>query len=313
MRPEKFKLTIVTPFYNEQADGLIDAYFQEVTKELSEITDNWEIITIDDGSSDNTFKVLESYHAKDGRIKVIKLSRNFGKEAALTAGLNHTSGDAVIPMDADLQHPAFLFKTMVTHWQSGYDVVIPIRKARNDVWLKRITGTFFYWLFSKIIHKDFIIKHAGDFRLLDKKIVLAIRELKEYNRFMKVLFNWPGFQKKIITYTQPKRLHGTTKFNYIKLLTHAIDGIFSFSVVPIRFITSVGFLISISAFSYGVFLAYRQIFQQLTVPGYTSIMVAILLLGGLQILALGVIGEYIGRIYSEAKHRPIYVIDEFLS
>ena len=313
MRPEKFKLTIVTPFYNEQADGLIDAYFQEIIKELSEITTHWEIIAIDDGSTDDTFAILKSYHAKDKRIKVIKLSRNFGKEAALTAGLNHTSGDAIIPMDADLQDPAYLLAEMIKHWQDGYDIVIPVRTNRKDNIIKKTTASLFYWLFARITDKSFVIANASDFRLLDKKVVNAIGELKEYHRFMKALLNWTGFCKKIIFYNRIQREHGKTKFNYTKLFTHALDGIFSFSVVPIRFITCVGLLISIFAFFYGAFLAYRQIFLQLTIPGYTSIMVAILLLGGLQILALGIIGEYIGRIYNEAKHRPIYVIDEFLS
>ncbi len=311
-RAKNFKLSIVTPFFNEQDGGMIDVFFKTVIEELQKITENWEIIAVDDGSQDDSFTILKSHHQKEKRIKVIKLSRNFGKEAALTAGLNHSTGDAVIPMDADLQDPAYLFEEMISHWQQGYDAVIPIRNNRKENILKRTTASLFYWFFSIISDKRFIIKHASDFRLLDKKIVDSIRELKEYHRFMKGLLNWPGFHKKLIHYNRTKREYGITKFSYKKLFILAIDGIFSFSIAPIRFITFFGFLISILSFSYGAFLAYQQLFAQATAPGYTSLMVGILFMGGLQMIALGVIGEYIGRIYNEVKNRPIYIIDEFL-
>ena len=312
MRPENFKLSIVTPFYNEQDGGMIDVYFTELKAALAKITENWEIIAIDDGSVDDSFALLKAYHQQDKRITVIRLARNFGKEIALTAGLHHCNGDATVPMDADLQDPPYLLEEMIKHWQDGYDMVIPVRTNRQDNIIKKTTASLFYWLFAKVADKNFIITNASDFRLLDKKVVNAIGDLKEYHRFMKALLNWSGFQKKIIFYKRMQREHGKTKFGYIKLLTHALDGIFSFSIIPIRLVLTVGFIISLISFSYGAFLAYKQLFLNLTVPGYTSIMVGILFLGGVQMIALGIIGEYIGRIYQQVKQRPLYVIDELL-
>ncbi len=312
MRPKNFKLSIVTPFYNEQDGGMIDVYFTEMKVALAKITENWEIIAVDDGSTDDSFALLKAYQQKDKRIKIIKLARNFGKEIALTAGLNHTTGDAVVPMDADLQDPPHLLEEMIKHWQDGYDMVIPLRDTRDDPLLKTITANLFYWLFAKIVSKNFIIKRSSDFRLLDKKVVQSLATLNEQHRFMKALLNWPGFNKKIIHYCRDKREHGTTKYNYRKMFAYALDGIFSFSITPIRSVFVAGLLISLLSFSYGSFLIYNQLFLDIALPGYTSIMVVILFLGGVQMIALGVIGEYIGRIYQQVKQRPLYVIDEYL-
>ena len=250
---------------------------------------------------------------RDKRIKIIKLARNFGKEIALTAGLHHCTGDAVVPMDADLQDPPHLLEEMIKHWQDGYDMVVPVRTNRKDNIIKKATASLFYWLFARIADKNFIIANASDFRLLDKKVVNAIGELKEYHRFMKALLNWSGFQKKIIFYNRIQREHGKTKFNYTKLLTLALDGVFSFSITPIRLVFVVGLMISLLSFGYGTFLIYKQLFLDIALPGYTSIMVGILFLGGVQMIALGIIGEYIGRIYQQVKQRPLYVIDELLN
>ncbi|MCH9853724.1 MAG: glycosyltransferase family 2 protein [Alphaproteobacteria bacterium] len=313
MRPKDFKLSIVTPFYNEQDGGMIDVYFTEVKAALAKITENWEIIAVDDGSTDDSFALLKAYHQKDKRIKIIKLARNFGKEAALTAGLHHCNGDATVPMDADLQDPPYLLEEMIKHWQNGYDMVIPLRDTRDDPLLKTITANLFYWCFARIVSKKFITKHSSDFRLLDKKTLHSISALNEQHRFMKALLNWSGFRKKIIHYRRDKRQYGQTKYNYQKMFAYALDGIFSFSIAPIRLVFIAGFIISLLSFSYGAFLIYKQLFLDIAVPGYTSIMVGILFLGGVQMIALGIIGEYVGRIYQQVKQRPLYVIDELLS
>lgn len=312
MTNKSWKLGIVTPFYNEELEGMIDTYMKNICKELDKVAPKWEIIAIDDGSSDKTFKILQTYHNKDKRIKVIKLSRNFGKEAALTAGLSYTDSDVVIPIDADLQDPPALFKEMIDLWQEGYDIVIPIRDTRNEPITKRISASIFYYLINKISGKSFHIKNAGDFRLMDRKVVNAIRELKEYHRFMKGLLSWTGFAKKYIKYNRPPREHGLTKYNYAKMFAYAIDGIFSFSTFPIRLITLSGISLSIIFFFYGIYLIYQKIFWDEALAGYTSTMVVILFLGGVQLTALGIIGEYVGRIYNEAKKRPIYIIDKIL-
>lgn len=312
MRNENFKLSIVTPFYNEEQGDMINIYFSELIKELEKITKNWEIICVDDGSIDKTYSILKSYNTRDNRIKVIKLSRNFGKEAALTAGLDLASGDSIVPMDADLQHPPSLIKEMLDHWKNGYDVVIPVRKSRQDPFLKKITSKSFYWFITKISSKEFVVKNAGDFRLMDKKVVNSVKELKEYHRFMKGILSWPGFKMKKIEYDMPERELGETKYNYKQMLSYALDGIFSFSIAPIRFVTFFGIILSLISFGYGVNLIFLKIFFNLSSPGYTSIMVSILFLGGINLIAIGIIGEYVGRIYNETKKRPIYVIDEKL-
>ena len=313
MRSKNFKLSIVTPFYNEQDGGMIDIYFTEMKVALAKITENWEIIAVDDGSTDDSYALLKTYHQQDKRIKIIKLARNFGKEIALTAGLHHCKGDATVPMDADLQHPPYLLEEMIKHWQDGYDMVIPLRNTRDESWLKRKTSDLFYWLFAKIVSKEFVIKNGSDFRLLDKKALQAISALNEQHRFMKALLNWSGFSKKFIHYKCDKRQYGETKYNYRKMLAYALDGIFSFSIAPIRLVFIIGFIISLFSFGYGAFLTYEHFFLDLAVPGYTSIMVGILFLGGMQMIALGIIGEYIGRIYQQVKQRPLYVIDEWLN
>ncbi len=310
MRKENFKLSIVTPFYNEGQDDLINIYFTEIISELEKITDNWEIICIDDGSQDNTYDILCLHRTQDSRIKILKLSRNFGKEAALTAGLDYASGDAVIPIDADLQDPPSLIEEMLKHWGNGYDIVLPIRTERKDPVLKKLSAQFFYWFMSKISNSEFIAKNVGDFRLMDRKVVNTIKELKEYHRFMRGILSWPGFKRKSIGFERPERKLGKTKYNYKKMFYYAVDGIFSFSILPIRLVVFFGMILSFASFLYGTSLIIRKILSNIEVPGYTSIMVAVLFLGGIHLIAIGVVGEYIGRIYNEVKRRPIYVIDE---
>lgn len=310
MRKNDWKLSIVTPFYNEEE--AIDLYFKTIKEELSRHNCDWEIIAVDDGSSDSTYKDLSSYHKQDTRIKVVKLSRNFGKEAALTAGLHYATGDAIVPLDSDLQDPPRLLKEMIAHWQDGYDVVIPVREYRSEPFIKRLTASLFYGILNRISDKSFSIKNAGDFRLLDRKVLEVIKQLNEYHRFMKGILSWSGFKCKYISYHRPPRAQGTTKYNYRGMLLYAMDGIFSFSIAPIRIITLLGIITSTIFFIYGGYLIYLKLIFDTAVAGYTSTIVAILCIGGMQLTAIGIIGEYIGRIYNEVKHRPIYVVDETL-
>ena len=313
MRKKDFKITIVTPFYNEEEGGMIDMYFSKTITELDKITQNWEIVAIDDGSIDNTYNILESHHKKNKKIKILKLSRNFGKEAALTAGLDFSSSDITIPMDADLQDAPELIKKMLVLWKEGYDIVIPKRVKREDSFFKRYTASLFYILIKKISKNNTMISHTGDFRLIDKKALEHIKSLKEYHRFMKGILSWPGFKTITIDYERKKRQLGNTKYNYYKLFSHAIDGIFSFSIAPIRLITTFGLLLSLTSFLYGFFLIYKKLStSDFIIKGYTSVMVTNLFLGGTIILSLGIIGEYVGRIYDEVKNRPIYIIDRKL-
>jgi len=306
---ENFKISIVTPFYNEEAG--IKEYFKSILNVLKKITSSYEIICIDDGSSDKTFELLQKQHKKDSSIKIIKLSRNFGKEAALTAGLDFTTGDAIIPIDADLQDPPELIPNMIKQWQDGYKVVLMKRKSRNESWLKKITANLFYNLINKISESS-IPKDTGDFRLMDKKVVNIIKQIREKSRFMKGILSWSGFKTTTILFERPERLKGTPKQNYKKLFSLALNGIFSFSIIPIRLFVFIGVMVSGFAILYGLFLILRTIFFGTDLAGYPSLMVTILFFGGIQLLGLGVLGEYIGRIFNETKNRPIYVIDEQL-
>ena len=270
----------------------------------------WEILFVDDGSQDATLAAIHAAHRADPRIRALSLSRNFGKEAALSAGLDHARGAAVVPMDVDLQDPPEVIGEMLGRWREGFDVVYGVRRNRlTDSLPKRMTADLYYrahnWLSS-----DKIPEHAGDFRLLDRKVVEVIKLMPERNRFMKGLFAWSGFRQTAVEYDRSPRAVGETKFNYWKLWTLAIDGITSASTVPLRVWSYLGAGIAVLSFCYAVFLVLRTVFFGVDVAGYPSIMVATLFLGGVQLLSLGVLGEYVGRILVEVKHRPIYIVRE---
>lgn len=300
-------LSIVVPMYNEEE--VLEILFERLTNELEIIGESYEIVCVNDGSSDSTLELLLAANNADPRIKIINFSRNFGKEVALTAGLDHALGRAVVPIDADLQDPPELINSFLEHWHAGYDVVYGVRRKRkNDTWVKRTSAGLFYRIINFLagVH---IPKNAGDFRLMDRRVVDAMRELRERNRFMKGLFAWVGFRHIGVSYTRPDRAAGTTKFSYWKLWNFAIDGITGYSTLPLRFAGYLGVATALLSVLYGVWLVVRTVFSGIDVAGYASVMVAVLFLGGIQLMMLGVIGEYIGRTYQESKNRPLYVIE----
>ncbi len=270
----------------------------------------WEVLFIDDGSSDATLAAIMAANRADPRVVGISLSRNFGKEAALSAGLDHAAGSTVIPIDVDMQDPPEVIGEMLDRWREGYEVVYGVRRNRmTDSLPKRLTADLYYrahnWLSD-----DKIPEHAGDFRLLDRKVVEVIRAMPERNRFMKGLFAWGGFKQAAVEYDRAERNVGTTKFNYLKLWKLAIDGLTSASTAPLRVWSYIGFVIAAIALLYALYLIARTILYGIDVAGYASMMVAVLFLGGVQLLSLGVLGEYVGRILVETKRRPIYIVRE---
>lgn len=307
-------LSLVVPVHNEEQ--AIGPFVAEVAKALGAAKDpaskDFEILFIDDGSADQTLERIREARAKDLRVRAVSLSRNFGKEAALSAGLDHARGTAVVPMDVDLQDPPDVLPEMIKRWREGFDVVCGIRQDRaTDSLPKRLTADLYYrahnWL-----SEDKIPEHAGDFRLLDRKVVEVIRALPERNRFMKGLFAWAGFRQAYVPYRRAARRTGKTKFNYWRLWRFALDGITSASTVPLRMWSYLGGVVALLAISFAIFLVIRTLVWGIQVPGYASLMVAILFLGGLQLLSLGILGEYVGRILIESKQRPLYVVREVI-
>ncbi|MDJ0730449.1 MAG: glycosyltransferase family 2 protein [Crocosphaera sp.] len=302
------EISVIIPCYNEQ-EGL-DQLFKRLLAILNSLNLSYEVVCIDDGSKDQTLKYLIDYHRRYPEIKVISLSRNFGKDIALTAGLENAQGKAIIPIDADLQDPPELIEQLIEKWREGYDVVYGKRRSRQgESWVKRVTANAFYRIIGRISSVP-IPRDTGDFRLLDRQVVDAIKTMPERTRFMKGLFAWVGFKQTYVLYDRPNRLQGTTKWNYWKLWNFALDGITSFSLVPLKVWSYLGVILSLLAFTYGSFLIIRTIILGIDVPGYASLMVTILFIGGVQLITLGILGEYLGRIYEETKQRPLYLIRE---
>jgi glycosyltransferase involved in cell wall biosynthesis len=303
-------LSVIAPVKDEEE--AIAPFVEKVAAVLEGIEGvgrgGFEILFIDDGSDDGTLDAIRRAHQRDPRGRGLSFSRNFGKEAALSAGLDHALGSAVVPLDVDLQDPPEVIGDMVRKWREGYDIVYGVRTNReSDSLPKRLTADLYYrahnWLSD-----DKIPEHAGDFRLLDRKVVDVIRAMPERSRFMKGLFAWAGFRQASVSYARVRREVGESKFNYWKLWTFALDGITSASTVPLRVWSYLGAIVALLALGYAVFLTIRTMLFGVQVPGYASLMVAILFLGGLQLLSLGVLGEYVGRLLVEAKQRPLYVI-----
>lgn len=305
---DNVEISLVIPFYNEESN--IDYLFERVLAVLNQLKTSYEIICVNDGSQDKTLKILVEYHSHNPAIKIVNLSRNFGKEIALTAGLDYANGAAIIPLDADLQDPPELIEKLIEKWREGYDVVYGTRRSRQgETWLKRFTAKAFYQTMSKM-SPVFIPPDTGDFRLLDRQVVAALKEMPERTRFMKGLFAWVGFKQTSIIFDREARFQGKTSWNYWKLWNFAIDGITSFSFLPLKIWSYLGLVISLLSLLYASFLVIRTLILGIDVPGYASIMVAILFLGGIQLITLGIIGEYLGRVYEEVKRRPLYLVRE---
>lgn len=300
-------VSIVTPFYNEE-EG-IKHFYQVMAQTMDQLPDfDFEIICVDDGSRDQTLEQLIEISKTDSRLTVLEFSRNFGKEPAMTAGIDAATGDCVIPIDADLQDPPALIAEMLKKWQSGAEVVLAKRIDRStDSYAKRTTALMFYRLHNALSGLQ-IPENVGDFRLMDRVVVDALKQLPERQRFMKGLFAWVGFKTATVEYARDARLAGETKFSGWKLWNFAIEGITSFSLVPLKVWTYVGGIGALFAFCYAVFVVIKTLVFGIDVPGYASLLVVMLFFGSLQLICLGVLGEYIGRIYFESKQRPLYLI-----
>lgn len=300
-------VSIVAPFYNED-DG-VEYFYEAISSVLSKMPDvSFEVICVDDGSRDNTLQKLIDLVKRDPRFRVVELSRNFGKEAALTAGIDCARGDAIIPIDADLQDPPELIPTLVEKWLEGVDVVLACRSDRSsDSFLKRKTAEAFYKFHNRLSTIK-IPENVGDFRLMDRIAVDALKQLPERQRYMKGLFAWVGFRSATVNYARKPRVQGETKFSFWKLWNFALEGLTSFSIAPLKIWTYIGFIGALLAFFYGAFIIVRTIIHGVEVPGYASLLVVILFLGSIQLISIGTLGEYMGRIYMETKQRPTYLI-----
>lgn len=303
------KVTIIIPAYNEAES------FDEIKVNMQEVVRNnidyeWEFLLINDGSTDETLQKMEKLCIADEHYHYIDLSRNYGKEIAIMAGLDYAQGDAVIIMDADMQHPINIIPEMLKYWEEGYEDVYAQRETSNESWMKRNTSKLYYNILQKSTNIP-IQKDTGDFRLLDRKCIDALKNMRETDRNNKGIFSWIGFKKKGIYYHQNKRKHGKTKWSYYKLVNLALTGITSFTTLPLRFASFFGFLISFMAFIYLIYIIFKTIFYGEPVQGYPTLMVTILFLGGIQLIALGIIGEYLSHIFNETKKRPGYFIREY--
>ncbi len=303
------KITLIIPAYNEEA--VLPRLFERLATLQSDVsTCHFEFLFVDDGSTDRTRELIAIEQTQNKSIQYIGLSRNFGKEAAMLAGFDHATGDAVVIIDADLQDPPELIPQMITFWQEGYDDVYARRRSRTgETWLKKKTSEWYYKILQKSTRIP-IQRDTGDFRLLDRRCVESLRSLRESQRNTKALFSWIGYRKKELLYDRDPRVAGETKWNYRKLLNLAVDGITSFTTAPLRLSSVLGVVISVCAFIYILYLLIRPIFGVPTGAGYSSLMAVILFLGGIQLLSLGIIGEYIARIFAETKQRPPYLIAE---
>lgn len=303
-------ISIVAPCFNESET--VDLFVSAIDKILNDADFNAEIIFIDDGSRDDTRARLSRLAASRENVRAIALSRNFGKEAALTAGVDHARGNAVIVMDVDLQDPPDLILDFVRKWRDGFDVVYAAREDRqSDTAAKRATANWFYRLFNKVSAIK-IPENAGDYRLMDRRVVDHIKALPERSRFMKGLFAWVGFNAVAVPYVRPERAAGETKFNFWKLWNFAIDGFTSFSTAPLRVWTYFGVVVAIVSILYALIIIMQTLIFGVAVPGYASLLVFILFFGSIQMISVGILGEYIARLFAEVKQRPIYIVDEVM-
>lgn len=308
---EEALISIIAPMYNEEAT--IDFFFAEMRKFLAECPYQYEIVCVNDGSKDNTLNILKKYAEEDDRIKVVSFSRNFGKERALYAGLKYSSGDAVIPIDVDLQNPPMTIKTFLAKWEEGYDIVYGVRENReNEGRLRRFLSKKFYEFYN-LISEQKAPYNAADFRLMDRKVVDTVLRIREKHLFMKGIFNWVGYKSCPVLYNHADRAAGNSKFNFWKLWNLALDGITGSSTLPLRVWTYLGGGIAFISFVIALFFLIKTILWGDPVQGFPTLVILILLFGGIQLIALGIMGEYIGRIMIEVKNRPLYIVDELIN
>ena len=303
------KISILIPCYNEEQS--LPLLYPELVKLMDANPDyKWELMFVNDGSKDNTLTVLQQLRQQDSRVNYVDLSRNFGKEAAMLAGFDHVSGDCMVIIDADLQHPPTLIPEMIKWWEQGYDDVYAKRKSRGkESWLRKRLSLQFYKILQRSSRFE-VLQNVGDFRLLDRCCINALKQLRESERYTKGMYSWIGFKKKEIEFEQGDRIAGESSWNYRQLFSFAIDGITSFTNAPLRISTVVGFVVSLCAFLYMIYVFFKAVIFGDPVQGYPTLVILILFLGGIQLLSLGIIGEYIGRIYNETKNRPDYIVRE---
>jgi glycosyltransferase involved in cell wall biosynthesis len=302
-------ISVVVPVFNEQAT--LDALVLRLTGALDATGDPFEVVFVNDGSRDRSAEMLRLHHQKDSRLKSITLSRNFGHQVAVTCGLDHAQGDAVIVMDGDLQDPPEVLPGLIARWREGFDVVYAVRRRRKEMWAKVLAYKFFYWLLHRVSYLD-IPLDSGDFSLMDRRVVELLATMPERNRFVRGLRTWVGLRQTGFEYERDARFAGESKYSFTKLMRLAFDGLVSYSFVPLRMVSNVGMLVSLSALAYMLYLLLARAFGDTTIQGWTSTVVIVLFLGGIQLLSLGIIGEYIGRIFDEVKQRPQYVVSETL-
>ncbi len=306
---ETVTLSVVVPVYNEQET--LEALVERLTRVLDDMGEPWEVIFVDDGSRDRSGDLLRGFHARDPRIKVMTLSRNFGHQVAISCGLDHARGAAVIVMDGDLQDPPEILPDLVSRWREGWDVVYAVRQQRKENALLRGAYKAFYWLLRRVSYLD-IPLDSGDFSLIDRRVVDILKRMPERNRFVRGLRTWVGLRQTGFEYARAARYAGESKYSFGKLLRLAFDGLVSYSYVPLRLVSNLGLLVSLTALGYMVYLVLARVLGDRTIQGWTSTVVIMLFLGGIQLLALGIIGEYIGRIFEEVKQRPHYVVADAL-
>ena len=303
-------ISVVIPMRNER--DLLKPLFQRLLPVLEGLNEGFEVICVNDGSTDDTLERLKKRNAKHAAIRIVDLSRGFGKEAALTAGIDLARGRAVVVMDADLQDPPELIADFVAKWREGWQVVYGARRSRDkDSWLKRTTAKAFYAVFNRLSRTP-IPPDAGDFRLMDRRVVDALKRLGEHARFMKGLFAWVGFKYTSVPFDRPERKAGESQWPFLRLLRFAFDGIFSFSTIPLRLLIWLGAVTAAVALLRAAYLVVRTWVFGIDVPGYASLMVAVLFFGGVQLISTGVLGEYIGRIFTESKNRPLYIVNQII-
>lgn len=309
---KKPRISLVSPFYNEERG--VHGFFDRINQVFALLADRYdlEVIAINDGSCDQTYNELVKIKIDNNYLTIVDLSRNFGKEAAISAGLDFATGDAVIPIDSDLQHPPEVVLELIEEWENGAEVVLAKRVDREtDRLIQKWTANFFYRLHNRISDIE-IPADVGDFRLMDRKVVEALKTLSETRRFMKGLFAWVGFRTATVEYKVAPREHGATSFNTWKLWNFALEGITSFSSAPLRVWTYLGGAVSALSFLYATYLLIKTVFFGADTPGYASIMITILFACGVQLIGIGVLGEYIGRIFAESKNRPIYIVRDVI-